>query len=46
MSTQQTVQMPQPGQDIYSANQMSWPQREENHGVQSGLEQLARRHSG
>ncbi len=32
MSTQQTVLMPQPGQDIYSTNQMSYAARE-NHGV-------------
>jgi hypothetical protein len=37
MSTQQTVQMPQPGQDIYSANQMSWPQREKTMAFNQAL---------
>jgi hypothetical protein len=41
-SGMESVQMPQPGQDIYSANQMSWPQREKtmafNQALNSWLE--------
>jgi hypothetical protein len=37
MSTQQTVLMPQPGQDIYSTNQMSWPQREKTMAFNQAL---------
>ncbi|WP_231591988.1 Tat pathway signal sequence [Yersinia massiliensis] len=37
MPTQQTVQMPQPGQDIYSSNQMSWPQRDKTMAFNQAL---------
>ncbi|HIF7612273.1 TPA: Tat pathway signal sequence [Klebsiella pneumoniae] len=37
MSTQQTVLMPQPGQDIYSTNQMNWPQREKTMAFNQAL---------
>ena len=47
----QTVQMPQPGKDIYSANQMSWPQRERtmafNQALNNWLEDIrANRNDG